>query len=593
MGETRHTFPPAQAEYLRAWRDGRYHSADLSRRLPSSVSLVAFMPPVYRQALQGTCVASAVTALLEYYGDCKNRLSVQYLYAVTKDIEYKGLMRNLEALRTGAPLDPGFEAVYHNELLQLRLLADANGGMDASVVKPYRIRFEDEVKARFGRMPGCLLMSCFHAVETRGVCRYALWPYAASRTVSVFGETVSAALEVPPGADEDAAKRRMAHGLYLLATPNNVDEVRAILAGVNGRRAMPVVVTVDFFEGCDGETYALPGSEEAEDGRLVSTNAWRGRHGLLIVGYEDSSDAPGGGWFLVRNSLGEDWGAKGYGRLPYAYLECFAVEAGTILQDMVDYVGDGYDGQRKVAATVASAAGRRRRIWMLNGGVALALVALTIAVGVYFDDPLRLRPRAPDVPPVAGPADAHSRVKALSPRPLPPDAGMARDCHIVVRGQTGESVGALLGKLLPDVSIQQNRDAWGEEFTLRASIKRMRLLALSLQAFLKTDVFQLDHGARIEILGADAPEELVIASDDLAKVKAVLAGDALVRNVKVLSEKDDELTALVIDRAALRRVLEGAFGSCREDEDYLTVRNRADGASAPLANMNTNEEKSK
>ena len=94
-----HIFPPFQAEYLRALQGGRYHPP--KRRPPASVSLLDRMPPViYQQALRGTCVANAVTALLEYYGDCKTRLSVQYLYAATKEIERAGLERNLAHVRS-------------------------------------------------------------------------------------------------------------------------------------------------------------------------------------------------------------------------------------------------------------------------------------------------------------------------------------------------------------------------------------------------------------------------------------------------------------------------------------------------------------
>ena len=65
MSEGLHIFPPFQAEYLRAMQ-GVGHRPP-RRRPPASVSLVDRMPPVvYQQALRGTCVANAVTALLEY-----------------------------------------------------------------------------------------------------------------------------------------------------------------------------------------------------------------------------------------------------------------------------------------------------------------------------------------------------------------------------------------------------------------------------------------------------------------------------------------------------------------------------------------------
>ena len=82
---------------------------------------------------------------------------------------------------------------------------------------------------------------------------------------------------------------------------------------------------------------------------------------MLIVGYVDSAASPGGGYFLVRNSLGEAWGNRGYGKLPYAYVACFALEAGTILQDLVDYTGDGYGGLHPDAPFKP----RRRSRWVL------------------------------------------------------------------------------------------------------------------------------------------------------------------------------------------------------------------------------------
>ena len=377
MGDTLHAFPPLQAQYLRAMKNGQYRSSIVRRRPPPSVSLADRMPPVvYQQALRGTCVAHAVTALLEYYYDCKTRLSVQYLYSATKEIERSGLERNLANVRTGEPLDAGFEAAFHSQLQQIRMLASANGGIGSQTVQPFIQRFADGAREHFEAEGGCLLRSCFHAVETRGVCRHALWPYAAAPATPVFGKPEKTVF--PPGTHEDAMKRRVLAGLYLLGTPNNVDEIRGIIAGANGRRPMPVCVTVDTFEGCDGETFSFPGTCE-KDGCLASAARWLGRHGVLLTGYSDDASYAGGGFFIVRNSYGEAWGDGGYGKMPYAYLECFALEAGTILQSMVDYAGDGYDGLRGVNASATAQTGTarpRRFVWM-NLLVAAVLVGAT------------------------------------------------------------------------------------------------------------------------------------------------------------------------------------------------------------------------
>jgi len=399
MSAAPYIFPAQQAEFLRALRDGRYRAPARTRNVPASTSLVARMPPIYEQALRGTCVANAATAMLEYYEDCKMRLSVQYLFAATKEVERAGLDRNLLRLRTGEPLDPDFERALHSKLLQLRMMADANGGINAPVMKPYLTQFEETVRTRYEAMDGSLLRSCFNVLEYRGTCRYALWPYAGVSAAPLFGPGERVAY--PPGSDDDAKKHRVLSGLYLLPAPNNVDEIRGILAGVNGRRPMPVCVTVSFFEGCDGETFAFPQTEETETG-LAAKNKWLGVHGMLIVGYVDSTSSPGGGYFIVRNSLGEAWGNRGYGKLPYAYVACFALEAGTILQDLVDYTGDGYGGLHD-DGTYGPPRRRRHGWWLifLNLLIAAALVVGTwLAVKWYQEQnsPVPSAPSAPSTP---------------------------------------------------------------------------------------------------------------------------------------------------------------------------------------------------
>lgn len=589
VAEPSYRFPVQQAAFLRAVKEGVYRRADRSAELPRSVSLVGRMPPVYQQALQGTCVPSAVTALLEYFDDLRTRLSVQFLFAATKEVERNGLERNLVRLRAGQPLDPGFESVFHREIVQLQMLADANGGMAAPVVRPYLLRFEEGARVRFAAGQGCMLQSCFCALETYGVCRYGLWPYASAQGASAFGSSSAGRVEFPPGAREDAEKRRALRGLYRLGTPNNVDEIRGILAGANGRRPMPVVVTVDFFADCDGETYKIPETETDAEGHLVAVNEWKGRHGLLIVGYMDSSAYAGGGYFIIRNSLGAGWGNRGYGKLPYAYLECFAREAGTIQQDLIDYEGDGYGGQLLGEKRAPGTGRRARRMWLVNGLVALALVAGTVAVEVCLDDPLglrRLKPPpapaeeaapapAPAVAPVAPnppPRPPVSKSRPLVPQVIPPDSGIARDCRVLVRGRTRTAVDALLFRLLPDVSMARAVDAWGVEFSFRASTQRMRQLALALGALLKTDVYQMEHGSCIEVVGENAPMEVVIAAESLDEVRHVLAQGGMAKNVKILSEKGRELTVLALDRAALLWNLRARFDVRREEDDFWVVR---------------------
>ena len=459
MSAAPYIFPAQQAEFLRALRDGRYRAPARTRNVPASTSLVLKMPPIYEQALRGTCVANAATAMLEYYEDCKMRLSVQYLFAATKEVERAAIERNLLRLRTGEPLDPAFELALHSKLLQLRMMADANGGINTPVMRPYLTQFEETVRTRYEAMDGSLLRSCFNVLEFQGTCRYALWPYAGVTAAPLFGAVESGAH--PPGSDDDAKKHRVLSGLYLLPAPNNVDEIRGILAGVNDRRPMPVCVTVSFFEGCDGETFSFPQTEETEAG-LAAKNKWLGVHGMLIVGYVDSAAVPGGGYCIVRNSLGEAWGNRGYGKLPYAYVACFALEAGTILQDLVDYTGDGYGGLHADGVS-----GRRRRRWWLvfmNLLVGAALVAGTWAVVKWNQEQKSPVPSAPPVPPHPPYAEVtvygrDSKVNVTLPPPWNEVKGVAIDGGVVFRlpAKTRADVDAIRRKLDAEPTLREKR----------------------------------------------------------------------------------------------------------------------------------------
>ena len=47
-------------------------------------------------------------------------------------------------------------------------------------------------------------------------------------------------------------------------------------------------------------------------------------HSVLIVGFKDDPELPGGGYFIFKNSYGKDYGEKGYGKMPYEYVLKYA-----------------------------------------------------------------------------------------------------------------------------------------------------------------------------------------------------------------------------------------------------------------------------
>ncbi len=354
-----------QVACLSAVAAGRYRVCNRCADYPQAVSLTDKFADAGDQALRNACVVHAVTALVEYFEDGKNRLSAQYLIEVTRLSERDWLKRNLDALAQGRPCEADFAAAFEGPVAQVRMLVAANGAKSPATAS-FIDSFGRQIARRLAADNGTRIRRAFEALEKYGICRFRLWPYA---NVASVAEVADGAF--PPGAHEDARKHRVVNGLYILRAPNNVDEIRGILSGANGRRRMPVCVGVDVFEGCDGATFAFPTCDP--DGRVAS---FKGIHEMLLVGYRDDKSFAGGGFFIVRNSWGTDWGKDGYGRIPYAYIECFCREAGTILQDLVDYVGErGLSASVKTGHPVCAASGWSLAAAALVGGGVWACLA--------------------------------------------------------------------------------------------------------------------------------------------------------------------------------------------------------------------------
>jgi hypothetical protein len=52
-------------------------------------------------------------------------------------------------------------------------------------------------------------------------------------------------------------------------------------------------------------------------------------HSVALVGYRKYKGYPGGGYFIIRNSWGDDYGNKGYGYLSFEYVKAHAADAMT------------------------------------------------------------------------------------------------------------------------------------------------------------------------------------------------------------------------------------------------------------------------
>ena len=271
----------------------------MKNRLPHRVSLVDHMPAVVRQGTRNTCAAAAAVVLAEYRFGAGTRLSVQYLFAETAKREQEWLARNLAALRAGEPPDAAFKAAYPIQLKELDLVREAAGaGSDEE--RSFLDVFES---CQNKRLRGQSLRRCLETLAESGVCRNSLWPYDPNAVDR-------AAVELPVGTRDDARRRRIARrSVYILDSPGNVDEVKGLLCGLNGRLPAPVAATLS-----------------AADPKRDPLG-----HALVVVGYEDDPMNPGEGWFLLQNSWGTEWGDGGYGKISYGEFARRCVEAGALI----------------------------------------------------------------------------------------------------------------------------------------------------------------------------------------------------------------------------------------------------------------------
>jgi len=128
-----------------------------------------------------------------------------------------------------------------------------------------------------------------------GVCRENFWPYKPHQND-----------KPKSGAKEDAKKFRILTYARIL----NLDELRHTLATKG-----PCVIGVYVFSGMmETKTGKVPMPKKGE--RTL------GGHAICPVGYDDKARM-----IKFKNSWSEKWGDKGYGYLPYNYIEKYMMDA--------------------------------------------------------------------------------------------------------------------------------------------------------------------------------------------------------------------------------------------------------------------------
>ena len=142
---------------------------------------------------------------------------------------------------------------------------------------------------------GTFLRAAMQVLNKKGVCQEKFWPYQPHQND-----------KAKKGNAANAKKFRiMAYARIL-----NLNELRLSLATKG-----PCVIGVEVFKGMmKTKTGLVPMPKKSEE--------ILGGHAICPVGYDDKKKL-----VKFKNSWSDKWGKKGYGFLPYAYIEQYMMDA--------------------------------------------------------------------------------------------------------------------------------------------------------------------------------------------------------------------------------------------------------------------------
>jgi hypothetical protein len=166
---------------------------------------------------------------------------------------------------------------------------------------------------------GTYLRVARRVLTTRGDCLAATWKYETLPVGPTEGQGPP-----PRGALQEAKNNTWKQARAL--TRSQIVDIDWIQARLDARQ--PIVFSVRTFLNWDFQVV----QETGEIPMPLPGATPDGGHAIVLVGYEVSAAAPGGGAFIFRNSWGKDWGrlrgrhGGGYGTLFFDYVRDNALE---------------------------------------------------------------------------------------------------------------------------------------------------------------------------------------------------------------------------------------------------------------------------
>jgi hypothetical protein len=286
-------------------------------------------------------------------------------------------------------------------------------------------------------------MVAMRVLQEVGICVESTWPYQpapSDHSNPGHGPAPAVALE--------EAKQRRIKGFQQLPG-KDFRQIKAALAA-----GKPVLIGLPIYEHWQG---AWQGQTLGKLRAPLPGERRRGGHAMCVLGYRDDPAAPGGGYFIVRNSWGAEWArdnpdGPGYCHVPYKVifeqgLAAIAAEGAEVVTSAAPKASAGATGRKS---------GQRRRSLGASGEdeISLELIyAELLAMGEQLDRiEAALGERgilAAAEEGVAATPVAEEPAKAPSTEPLTPDelaqqpaapaapAGVDRGPLILLRGGAG------------------------------------------------------------------------------------------------------------------------------------------------------------
>jgi len=160
---------------------------------------------------------------------------------------------------------------------------------------------------------GSYFSDAVKALKKYGICENALFPY--------YVQNYTNKVEPSFAAIKDAKKRRGVTAIWIKDwnPSTGMSNIQILQVKTQIKNIHPVAIGFRWpkkdekYRKIVNGLMIVPPEEGVFDG-----------HSVLLVGFKDDKDIPGGGYFIFKNSYGKEYGENGYGKMPYEYVRKYA-----------------------------------------------------------------------------------------------------------------------------------------------------------------------------------------------------------------------------------------------------------------------------